>query len=224
MKKYIILFLAVVGFLSTANAQFDLGESFVSGSYYTSLQRDRANSADVTQTSFSNSLSISVGKFVKDNKAIGWSLAHSLSLYKVNQSGYMKPLQNLSFGILRFVEYYKPLGGKFAIYARPSIGIGYNLGKQYSGTGDILIFEDTSNKVSLNVGLETGLAWRFGSKWALYGSVAFSNPVSISTSFNKREYADGTLSQKETEFAYNFNPAASSGQIGLGFRYFCGKK
>lgn len=224
MKKYIFMLLACVGFVSSASAQFESGESFISGSFHTDLQRNRHKSSDLNQTSFAHSLNISVGKFVKENKAVGWSFSNSLSLFKINEPGYMKPLQSLGFGIARFVEYYKPLGGKFAIYARPSIGVGYTLSKQYSGTGDVLIFEDTNNRISLNASLEAGLAWRFATKWALYGSVAFSNPISVSTSFNRRKYTDGLLDQRGNSFDYNFNPAASSGQIGLGLRYFCGKK
>lgn len=224
MKKYIILFLALVCIVSHADAQFESGESFLSGSFHTDLGRSRSNSADFTQSNFRYNLNLSVGKFVKDNKAVGWSLSNNLSLQNVNKSEYIKPLQNLGFGLSRFVEYYKPLGGKFAVYVRPSVGIGYSLSKEYSGTGTLLIYEVTRNRVSLSAGLEAGLAWRFDSKWAMYGSVAFSNPISVSTSFNHQKYPDGALNQKGTSLEYNFNPMASYGQIGLGLRYFCGKK
>lgn len=224
MKKYVILFLVFVGFVSTSQAQFESGESFVSGSFYTDLQKNKRNTPDINRTSFTSLLSISVGKFVKENKAVGWTFSNNLSLFKLNQPEYIKPLQSLGFGVGRFVEYYKPLAGKFAVYARPGIGIGYSLSKEYSGTGDLLIYEATNNRISLNTSLEAGLAWRFATKWALYGSVAFSNPVSVSTSFNRRKYTDGLLDQRGNSFDYNFNPTASSGQIGLGLRYFCGKK
>lgn len=224
MKKYIILFLALVCIVSHADAQFESGESFLSGSFHTDLGRSRNNSADFTQSNFRYAVNISVGRFVRDNKAVGWSLSNSLSLHSVNKAEYMKPLQSLGFGISRFVEYYKPLGGKFAVYVRPSINVFYTLNKEYSGTETLLIYEVTRNKVSLGAGLEAGLAWRFGTKWAMYGSVAFSNPISVSTSLNHQKYTDGALDQKGTSFEYNFNPMASSGQIGLGLRYFCGKK
>lgn len=224
MKKYIILFLALISFVSETKAQFESGESFVSGNFQSYLQRDRSNSADLKETSFTNSLTISVGKFVKDNKAVGWSLSNSLSLYDLNKAEYLKPLRSLGFSLSRFVEYYKPLGGKFAVYARPSIGVGYILSKEYSGTGTLLIYESTSNTVSLGIGLEAGVAWRFSPKWALYGSFAVSNPISISTSFGNRKYTDGSIEERRNGFEYNFRPTASSGQVGLGLRYFCGKK
>jgi hypothetical protein len=222
MKKYIFLILTLIGSIANVNAQFESGEPFISGSFNTHLFNSKVG--DLDQTGFTYSFNLSVGKFVKDKKAVGWSLTNSLMLHKMNKPEYMKPLRSLGFGIRRFVEYYKPLGDKFAVYARPSAGIGYSLGKEYSGTGTVLLYETSSHEVSLSAGLEGGIAWRFSPKWAVYGSVAFADLINLSTSFDRKEYTNGLLDERRNAFDYNFSPTASFGQIGLGLRYFFGKK
>ncbi|GAB3175329.1 hypothetical protein [Telluribacter humicola] len=233
MKKYTFFILLGVCLLAgtVAQAQFQSGQRFISGT--ADLSTNRYSEQTDLQYIYSHSMHFSVGRFTRDNRAMGWSFSNALSIYK---SGQFVPearaLGYLSFGIGRFVEYYQPLGRKFALYGRPSVGVGYNLQNQFSVAsaptiaGKWVLFNQVQRHTfSLDVSLSGGIMWRFAEKWALQGSVAGISPLGLgfSRSIDDR-YGLAPNTQKEkisqTQLGFNLRTELNTGSIGLGLRYF----
>lgn len=230
--KNIILTFTLLFFLGTiAKAQFQAGEKFISGSFYNGLNNVKARKEDPALNSYNHYINISFGKFVQNNKALGWGITHRLVYEKYRQLDIVPtPLREIGFGIERFVEYYKPLNDKFALYARPSANLGYTLTNTYQAENNKVYYESKTNSLALGLSLSAGITWRISQKWALQGGFAFINPVSISYGFGSTEYYQqqnpngGNVESKGSVFKYSFAPELSSGSIGLGFRYFYGVK
>lgn len=215
-------------------AQFNTGERFVAGGFGISLTdnkyRPNVNTmGDLGQ--YNHNIEISLGHFMSNSKAVGWTLSQSLSL--INYGDWTRPypeprtLQSIGVGVNRFVEYYKPISEKLALYLSPSLGLNYQLQNQNSAqNGDIVLIRTQANTLTLGINLSAGIAWRLASRWALYGGFAFANPVSISYGWQNSEfYRQSSPQTADTNsegsfFKYNFSPSLSSGGIALGFRYF----
>lgn len=225
MKK-ILTVLIVLFICNTAKAQFEQGQSFIGGTFFNYLRNYKNLGQDATTITYSHNMEVSLGKFVKTNKAVGWTVTHNLATQKlVNFDINPKPVNNLGIGAQRFWEFYKPMNEKFALYARPAIGISYNLLNEYRQGGDRITMETRTNKLTLGVSIGAGVAWRITPKWALMGGVAFSNPLNVSASFSKEENFTIKDSQgqnrksKNGSVEYQFVPGVSAGGISLGFRY-----
>ncbi len=230
MKKHhksivlVVLLFASLG----AQAQFEAGQSFISGNFSTNFNRAKYDDTQPAQGLFSYNVGASWGTFTQKNKALGWGLSHSLTSQKFNSGNENIPsLKNVSFGGSRFVEFYKPVFDKVALYISPSVGLTYRLENsvdQQGGAGTYRVNQD--NTLSLGASLSGGIAWRFTPKWSLYGNFAFTNPISISGGVStSKQYSANVPSTEPVEarggvFSYNFSPGLSSGYVGLGFRYF----
>ena len=219
-----------------ATAQFQAGERFVSGGLSFNFSDNKYEDANLTNhyANYNHSTSVSSGHFTKNNKAVGWSLSQSLSLeknvYDPNLLDSPRKFRYLGFGVGRFVEYYKPVFEKFALYLRPSVGLTYGLGNNYNyvmlNNGTSALSQSRTNTITLGLNLNAGIAWRLSPKWALYGGFAFVDPISLSAGWTNAENPGSGNPQSapiETEgsfFKYDLSPALSSGNINLGFRYF----
>jgi hypothetical protein len=231
MKNIILTFTLII-FLSTiAEAQFQEGEKFISGGFYNGLTNIKKTNEEPAVNSYNHNIGIAFGKFVRNNRAVGWGITHSLITQKFRQLDIVpNPLNELSFGIERFAEYYKPLNDKFALYLRPSGNLGYSLKNSYQADNDEVYYEKQANSIVLGLSLSAGISWRISPKWAITGGFAFTNPINVSYGFENSEFyrqknsAGGNLETKGSAFKYAFSPDLSSGSIGLGFRYFCGMK
>ncbi|MPR32618.1 hypothetical protein [Salmonirosea aquatica] len=214
-------------------AQFNAGERFVTGDVNISLNDNKHVNPNSTPHygTYGYNVSASLGHFTTDNKAVGWTLNQSLSLINYDDwfGTYAAPrtLQGFGVGIGRFVEYYKPISEKLALYIRPSLGLTYQLENQDNRqNGDIIVIRNQSNTLTSGINLSAGIAWRLASRWALYGGFAFANPVSISygwqnsESYQQSSPQTGSTKTEGSFFKYNFSPTLSSGNISLGFRYF----
>ncbi|MCE6992386.1 hypothetical protein [Dyadobacter sp. CY323] len=231
MKNIILTFTLLVFFGTIAEAQFQAGEKFISGSFYNGLTNVKEKKEEAALNNYSHNIGVSFGKFVQNNRAVGWGISHTLSTYKNRELDFVrKPLSEFGIGIERFAEYYKPLNDKFALYVRPSGNLGYTLKNTYQLSNDELYYETKTNSIVLGLSLGAGISWRISPKWMIDGGFAFTNPINISYGFESIEYhqqqnpAGGNLETKGTAFKYMFSPTLSSGSIGLGFRYFCGMK
>ncbi|MGG7663047.1 outer membrane protein [Dyadobacter sp. BHUBP1] len=225
--KTSILIVMLVLVHALANAQFKEGESFIDGAFQVNLFDSKAKDTDSQYRLYGHNIDVSLGKFRSGTKAVGWSLSNNLAIQKVKSLTFEpKPLQNLGFSISRFWEFYKPLNDKFSLYARPRIGLGYNLANTFDNANGNITTETRLNSISLVANIGAGIAWRIAPKWAIYGGVAFSNPLDVSYSFGRRRDVanprpDGQYPQNNLRgFSYRFAPDLSSGSIGLGFRYF----
>jgi len=226
MKKIFILFFALM-ICTQAKAQFTTGQKFIGGSFYTNFNNLKAKYSDLKTNDYDHNIAILLGRFVKDNKAVGWTLRNNLSL--ANRDGFdmdTKALRNLGVGVDRFLEFHKPIGTKFSVYVSPSVGLTYNLTNTYTTSNDVVIMETQTNKLTVGASLGAGIVWKVAPKWALYGNFAFINPVNISglrgdtENYLVQSSQGGNLKTKTTAFDYSFSPSLSSGSIGLGFRYF----
>lgn len=231
MKNSILTFLLLILFSHIAAAQFQAGESFISGGFYNNLVNVNETRTNSGMNSYNHYISLSMGKFVRDNRALGWGLTHRLvtesnSLFRPEPA----QLKELGFGIERFAEFYKPLGEKFALYVRPSLDLGYSLKNNNAISDNQLVYESKVNSIDLSAGISAGVTWRFSPKWAIQGSFALLNPISIGYGFSKTEYFQNKYPNGENvkyevnSITYAFSPGISSGSIGLGFRYFYGGK
>lgn len=226
MKKISILILVLFAY-NTAFAQFEEGQSFISGAFSNYLNNDKDTEQNASRNTYSHNIDLSFGKFIKANKAVGWTVTHNLQTQKfVNLNFEPKRVQNFGIGGGRFWEFYKPLNTRFALYARPSVGMTYNLLNEYNNSGNQITSEKRTNKITFGASFSAGIAWRVSPKWGVYGGFAFSNPLNISTSFSKNESFTIKDSKgenrrtKETTFGYQFVPSVTSGGISLGLRYF----
>jgi hypothetical protein len=223
----IIVVLLLTG--HSVTAQLKTGESFFGGSVYFNFKKMINNDQDARYDQYYHDINMSIGRFVKNNKAVGWGLTHTLSIQKLENFNITpKPLRNIGFGGQRFWEFYKPINNKFSLYLRPTLGLSIELRNDYSinDNENRISAEINTKKLELGVGLGAGVAWRLTPKWALYGGFAMSNPLNISTSFIKetnlevQNQTGENLRIKNTAFDYQFAPTISSGGISLGFRYF----
>lgn len=217
-------------------AQFNVGERFVEGSFGIELNdtRYRPNINTIgNHGQYYHNVYISLGHFTTNTKAVGWNLNQSLSLFNYgiyDDSVKVRPrsLTRLGVGVERFVEQYKPISEKLALYLRPSLGLSYRLentwGQDVPNPG--ISYQTQTNTLILGASLAAGIAWRITPKWALYGNFAFTNPVSVSggisttENYQEKNPQGGNLKSRGNFFEYNFSPTLSSGSIGLGFRYF----
>ncbi len=228
-NAYNFLVLTALLILSAdVKAQFEAGQSFVSGDFSTNINRFQYIDSQPTQGVFNYNIGVSWGQFTQANRSSGWELSHALSTQK---STYLPPnipsLQQVSFGGSRFIEFYKPLSEKFALYLSPSIGLTYilqNNVNQQNTEGSYYV--NQTNTLILGASLRAGIAWRITPKWALYGNFASTNPINISGGVsNTKHYNVNTpvgapVESKGSAFGYNFTPNLNTGSIGLGFRYF----
>jgi hypothetical protein len=231
MKNSILTFLLIIFLTNIATAQFQSGESFVSGSFFNNLNSVSRTDNTPRFNAYNHYINLSVGKFVRDNRALGWGLTHSLSTAS-NSALQPEPtlLRDVSFGIERFAEYYKSLNDKFALYARPALNLGYAFKNSNAVEQNLVVYESKINTISISAGISAGVVWRVSPKWALYGGFAFLNPISIGYEFSETEnfqnkYPNGeNVKSTGNAVTYAFSPNLSSGSIGLGFRYFYGGK
>src|SRR5215217_8471718 len=100
MKNPILTFILLVIFSNIATAQFKTGESFISGAFYNNLTNVTEKGNYPGSSAYNHYINLSVGKFVRDNRALGWGLTHSL-ITESNTSYRPEPapLKELSFGI-----------------------------------------------------------------------------------------------------------------------------
>ncbi|KQS33547.1 hypothetical protein [Dyadobacter sp. Leaf189] len=231
MRNSILTFLLLVLLNHIATAQFQAGESFISGSFYNNLNNVRQKGSEPNTNAYNHYINISLGKFTKDNRATGWGLTHSLN---IQSNSYYKPdpntLGELSLGVERFAEFYKSVGEKFALYARPALNLGYQFKTNNAVNNNELVYESKINSINLSAGISAGVIWRLSPKWAVEGGFAFLNPISISYGFTTTEYFQNKYPNGENVkyeghgINYFFSPNISSGSIGLGLRYFYGLK
>ncbi|GAB2768602.1 hypothetical protein GCM10027275_09030 [Rhabdobacter roseus] len=214
-------------------AQFEVGQRFVSGAINLGANAFEAERPINSSSNYSHSFSVSLGKFTRENRATGWSLYHRLNLVKVkNIIPEPRSLTGLDLGVSRFVEFYKPLGERWTLFARPSLSVNYRVENSYAISGParpdntlILANQTLTHRIGLSASLSAGVLWRFAPKWALEGNVAGITPLSIT--FGRSEYEDYGLVPNTTPanfvnhfIQYETTPRLSTGYVGLGFRYF----
>ncbi len=229
------LFILVVILLLPAlcTAQFKAGQIFFAGGASFSLNdtkyRSNGFNPDGKFGTYSHNLDYSSGYFTDKNRAIGWTLGQSLSLVNYGESRSTisgpRTLRSLGFSGGRFVEHYKSLSDKFALYVRPGFGLGYRLqNDDDQQQGNVRYAKNQTNTFTLGINVSGGVAWLVSPKWVLYGGVAFANPISISAGWKDIAIVPGSSGYQPTDtkgsfFNYNFSPTLSSGSINLGFRY-----
>jgi len=233
MKNLLILG-AFLLFPVFSKAQFKAGQIFFQGGASFSLNDTKYNgsygsSADKLGN-YNHDINYSSGYFTADNRAVGWTLGQSLSLTNFGEYGSTIPsprtLRSIGFSGGRFVEHYKSLSNKFALYVRPGFGLTYLLqnedGRQEQRS--LSYTKDQTNTFILGVNVSGGVTWLLSPKWALYGGFAFANPISVSAGWNNTATipinSRGPIRESRGSFFnYNLSPALSSGSINLGFRY-----
>lgn len=233
MKNFLI-FTAFLMFPALSKAQFKAGQIFFAGGASFFLNDTKYKSQgfgpDSKFGTYGHNLSYSSGCFTDKNRAIGWTLGQSLSLVNFGEYRGTTPaprtLRSIGFSAGRFVEHYKSLSDKFALYVRPGFDLTYQLqnedGQQDRG---VRYTKYQTNTFFLGVNVSGGVAWFVSPKWALYGGVAFANPISVSAGWNNKatvstNYPGGAnTDNKGSFFNYNFSPRLASGSINLGFRY-----
>ena len=234
MRNFLILS-AFMLFPVLLKAQFKTGQIFFEGGASFSLNdtkfQDRYGSnPDSRYGNYNHNISYSSGYFTAENRAIGWTLSQSLSLTRFGNSGSTvaspRTLRGMSFSGGRFVEHYKSLSDKFALYIRPGFGLTYQLQNQDGQqNGNVTYTQYQTNTFFLGVNVSAGVAWLVSPKWALYGGVAFANPINISAGWTNiasvsNNYPGGGANETNGSFFnYNFTPSLYSGSISLGFRY-----
>lgn len=216
-----------------AKAQFKAGQIFFQGGANFSLNDTKYPRSDGYSDrrfgNYNHNLSYSSGYFTGDTRAIGWTLGQSLSLVKSgNVQGITlapRTLQSISFSAGRFVEHYKSLSDKFALYIRPGFGLTYQLKNEINQQDALSYANLQTNTFTLGINVGAGVAWRVSPKWALYGGVAFANPINVSVGWNNSENISTNnlggqpRNTKGSFFNYNLSPSLYSGSINLGFRY-----
>ena len=215
-----------------SQAQFKAGQIFFQGGFNLSLNNSKYSNSysDSKFGNYAHNINYSSGYFTSKNRAIGWTLNQLLSLAKSRESRSSAPsprtLRSISFSGGRFVEHYKSLSDKFALYVRPGFALTYRLENQDGRqNGNVTYTRYQTNTVFLSINASAGIAWLVSPKWALYGGVAFANPISLSVGTTDIESTyrtyPNTVSSKNsmTNFDYNLSPSLSSGSISLGFRY-----
>ncbi|WP_373515113.1 hypothetical protein [Persicitalea sp.] len=219
-----------------AKAQFQAGQSFVSGGLSLNLNDNKYKGPNTVNQSanYSHNIDISSGYFTRNNKAVGWTLSQSLSTNTnaslPNYPGFPSKLRYLGFGGSRFVEYYKPVFEKVSVYIQPSVGLKYGLDNEYNrvilDNGTNAFSLRRTNTFTLGMNLNAGVAWQVAPKWVLYGTFAYFNPISISAGWKNTENPpvnsprSGPAKTEGSFLNYNLVPSLDSGYIGLGFRYF----
>lgn len=189
-------------------AQFEAGQSFVSGNFSTNIASFKSEATQPSENYFYYNFGVSWGQFTKSNRAAGWGLNSSLAKY-TNDRLNTPSFQELSLGGSRFVEFYKPIAEKLALYLIPSVGLTYS--QENTPNGQTII--NQTNTLILGASLSAGIAWRITPKWALYGSLAFANPISISAGVsNKKNYdrstpKNSTVESRGSVFDYSFAPS-----------------
>ncbi|HEV7347697.1 hypothetical protein [Telluribacter sp.] len=233
MKKTIYLFLLGVALLAGnhAQAQYQVGQHFISGNVDLGANRYGENST--IHNNYNHSLGLAIGKFTRENRAVGWSLQNSVRMNKFeNYVPAIRKVGSMGFGLDRFVEFYLPVGEKFTLFARPSLGVSYQLQNFFTvanspkiGGNWVLANQSQRHSYFLSVNLSGGVLWQFAEKWALQGSVAGITPLSMM--FSRRveeEYGLAPNTQKNTytqnQLSYTLQPDLNTGYVGLGFRYF----
>lgn len=229
----LLVCIAVATLLTTsAQAQFETGQSLVSGGFSTTSGYYKNPDLESKGRNLNYNINASWGKFTRENRASGWGISHGLSSNRFDGAWATLPsVRGASVGIDRFVEFYKPVFEKFALYIQPSVGLSYGLNNQFGVQSDgTLAYKTQNHRLTLGASLAAGIAWRITPKWALYGNFALTNPISISggientVNYQNKNPQGGNTKSQGSFFEYNFSPTLSSGSVGLGFRYFYTRK
>ena len=234
MKK-VIYFLLGAGLLAGthAQAQFETGERFVSGSIHLGGNVFAAERFVNSFSGYNHSFYASLGRMTRENRAVGWSLSNQIELHDRNGLVPKAPsLRTLNLGVGRFVEFYKPLGEKWALYLRPSFSVNYQLQNSYvletpsRPDGSIrLRSQSQSHGISIDTYVGGGVLWRFAPKWAFQGSIGGISPLRVLFRRTRSEQYNsqtGAVEYKNIDHRaeYAIQPGLSIGNVGLGFRYF----
>lgn len=229
----LLLCIAVPTLLTTSvQAQFETGQSFVSGGFSTNLGSYNNPDLESKGRNLDYNINASWGKFTKENRAVGWGISHGLSSNRLDRDVAARPsISSAGIGVDRFAEFYKPVFEKFALYIQPRVGLAYALNNTYSlQNNTTLSYKTRYHQLTLGASLSAGIAWRITPKWALYGNFAFTNPISISGGIgNTVDYPENGSQGEYTKsrssfFEYKLSPTLFSGSVGLGFRYFYTRK
>lgn len=212
-----------------ANAQFRPGSSFINGGFYSSFDNSRYKQSDFSSGSYRHNINISFGKFIKENKSVGWSINNNILKVKFDTDS-VKPesIREFKLGLNRFWEFYKPLNDKLSLYMSPSVGLTYARMYDYGISGHDLSFESWSREISIGASIKLGICWKVDNKWAFYGNLGIIDPihftggvVKMEKYWEKNANGDNTRSRGIYSNQY-FVPGLASLGLGLGVRYFWG--
>ncbi len=216
--KLIYIFVIVLFTNVLVKAQVSEGENFVQGS----LSANKSfNDLGVNTGNYSGS--IDWGKYVSKNSAKIFSL--SISYQRTNTDSDLINIRNLTIGLSRGHEYYKPIFGKFGLYGRIIGGVNYSNGindinNENSGA---LIKRNESTTQSIGVSLagSGGLMYRLNNHWAFTGQLFNLNLANVGYTWKDEQRVPiqgNPTTSTSNQLNYNFNPKLSF-SFGIGIRY-----
>jgi hypothetical protein len=223
MKKSILyLVLLTLGSVSTAFAQLE-GKRFISGSAGLGFNnRNPVNNR--SEHGYSYNFNIGLGKFKTATKTGEWTILSSLGGGKnyldiPTQSIIRKGIGSFAIGGGYTWNYYKHFSDKFGVFGGPGLTLRYAYSKITDSSGEN-IYEQKSNEVAVSFQLAAGAYYALNERWWLIGSLAFSNPATVSYVFGKAESLTSDAESKNSGFHYKFSPSLNFPSVGLGLRYF----
>lgn len=230
MKKiifYIALF--ILTGIGTVHAQY-AGKRFISGSAGIDFDNtDPKNSKSINNYGYN--FDISLGKFKSETKASGIRLSSQLAGGKSYYSNGNYPsgkewsgVKKLGFGVGYFWQYYKHFGEKFGIYGGPDVNVGFLTSKELvEGSLSInsITSERKTDQISLGLGLSAGTYYKLSERWWLTGTLAFSQPVSVSYDKRSLTALEEGVTMKSNELNYQLTPTFTFPSVSLGVRYIC---
>jgi hypothetical protein len=204
----ILLSLAFLLFIFTANAQFQKGNILLGGDLsYSTNTYSAPNTTD--QTSNGGLFNISLGKAIKENTVVGVNL-----LFSTNTNSYQgdKTVSN-GYGIGVFYRVYKNLGKDFYFFAQG--GAEYNGSTNYTkdATGTKT---DNSSTNGGSIYLTPGISYKISKK--IFIELSIPQIFTIGYSSNSTNLSPG-VSSKEDGFSAGINLNSNTlTSLGLGFR------
>ncbi|MCF0053281.1 porin family protein [Dyadobacter sp. LJ53] len=223
MKKRIIFILLLqICAASAVMAQLE-GRRFLSGGIGASFYNTNPDLDEATNN-YNGNVSIGIGMFKTQTKAVGWNLTGYVgggkSLRYINgQSEPKSGINQYGIGVGRFWQFYKHFNEKIGIYIGPNVNLNYGYKKEWL-TEQNDINEQKTHTTNLSLGVSAGVYYKLSERWWLDASLGFATPFSVGYTKTNNEYLASSQTTKSSQFNYNLSPTFNFPSVGLGLRYF----
>jgi hypothetical protein len=209
------------------------GRHFVSGANSMEFATNDRKWLEGTQSSGTLSADLSVGKFVTDQKATGWTLRGGLMLRKTTKeekdqylwSGEDNGITGFHAGLGKFWQHYKHVNEHWGFYGGPAVQATVDVRNEYSLTSETHYLHRRTSAIRLGLTLSAGAYYKLSEKCWLNASLAFINPLAIALEKQQDNTYEGSSRQLLGEsttrnFYYQLKPDLYMPSVGLGFTYF----
>lgn len=215
MKKILFFFLITL-LTVTTNAQINKNAVLLGGDISFGTGKTSSSSTSTDQKSNNGSISLSLGKAIKENQVVGFNVGYfgqrTTNMFTGSDTA---TTQINGFEIGFFYRQYKMLAKDFYVFGQANALYRYS-----TSTSDYKLNPGNNYKVNQNVAavsVTPGLAYKIFKK--TFVELSLINLASLSYSNAKNIHKDYTQKSNNVSLTTAFSNNSDLGSVGIGFRF-----